>query len=257
MIDSCRGSLLRTDSVIADPVTRDDLLIWLQRIAQALYELRIKHYIFKAVWRLIEDNPELRKRNSHVYGWLQDSHAEASAMAIRRLCDKDDRTISLLRFLNFIKRDPSVVSRQVYMTLFHEGSFNLRRIPRSVKLEIIDRLASSEYDKLVGRAAPQPRGKDIAKEIGALQRLAAGVIEYANKRIAHHDKIPPLRFPALLELDSVIEHATAIVEKYLFLLTGEVADLTVAFQYDVLAPFRVSWLPALDDPKPANVGGAG
>ena len=81
------------------------------------------------------------------------------------------------------------------------------------------------------------------KEIGELKRLADEIVEYATKRLADFDKVPPTKFPSLDAIDAVIEHATDVVKKYSLLLKAVDTDMDVHFQYDWLAPFRVTWLP--------------
>lgn len=229
--------------VPTDPTTREELIAWLEMLHTVIYELRVKRHIFKTIWRLIEENPELRQRQSHVYVWLHDLYAEGMAMAIRRLCDPDDRTVSLVRFLRFVKRDPSVISRAAYGDLFPVDTITSPGLPQEVRSFLRERLINEGYDQTVGKDVLQPRGKDIGKEIGELTRLAANVVEYANKRIAHHDKTPPSTFPTLADIDSVIEHASDLVQKYLLLLKATSTDMGVRFQYDWLAPLRVAWLP--------------
>lgn len=219
------------------------MVAWLKTISDVVYELNVKRYMFRQVWRLIEDNPQLAKRQSHVYGWLHDLYAEAMAMAVRRLCDNDDRTVSLVRFLATVKRHPQLVSRTAYASLVPEDTFKAPGLPRKVSLMLRDQMITRAYDEMFGAGVDQPRGKQIGKEIGTLRRLATNIVEYANKRIAHHDKEPPRQFPELTEIDAVIDNAIAIVQKYLLLLTAVSTEFRVIFQYDLMSPFRVAWLP--------------
>jgi AbiU2 len=223
------------------------MVAWLKTISDVVYELNVKRHMFRQVWRLIENNPELAKRQSHVYGWLHDLYAEAMAMAVRRLCDNDDRTVSLARFLAVVKRHPQLVSRTAYASLIPDDTFKAPGLPKEAALILRDQMITRAYDEMFGVGIDQPRGKQIGKEIDSLRRLAANIVEYANKRIAHYDKEPPRQFPELTEIDAVIDNAITTVQKYLLLLTAVSTEFHVIFQYDWMSPFRVVWMP--DTPR--------
>ena len=227
---------------ILDPTNREELIEWLRLLHDQVYDLRTKQFIFKVVWGLIEDNPELQERQSHFYLWMYNLYVEGMAMAIRQLCDEDDRTVSLARFLAFVKRDPSVISREAYGNLFPADTIGHPAMPGEVKAWLREHLINRGYDHTVGEGIEQPRGRDL-KEIGELKRLADEIVEYATKRLANFDKIPPTQFTSLGAIDAVIERATDVVKKYSLLLKAVDTDMDVHFQYDWLAPFRVTWLP--------------
>ena len=230
------------DKLIADPSNREELIDWLDIIHNQVYDLEMNRFMFKSVWKVIEENEELRKRPSHFYGWFRSLYAQAMAMAIRRLCDNDPRTVSLVRFLTFVKKDPSVISREAYGSLFAADTVSHPGLPAEVKTLLRERIINSGYDSTVGEGVLQPRGKDLGKEIGELKRLADEILEYATKRIAHFDKEPPSVEPTLEAIDTVIDHASEIVQKYMLLLKAVSTEMGVHFQYDWLAPFRIAWI---------------
>lgn len=231
------------EGLIADPASRAELIEWLRVISDQVSDLRAKRLIFRTIWRLIEENPELQKRQSHVFLWIHNLYVEGMAMAVRRLCDVDPRTISLVRFLSFVKKDPSVISRMAYGNLFPADTISTPALPADVKAALRDHLINRGYDQVVGNGVEQPRGKDLSREISELKTLADEILEYATKRLAHFDKEPPSRFPSIDAIDVVIDHATDLVKKYYLLLTAIDMDLDIHFQYDWLAPLRVTWLP--------------
>jgi hypothetical protein len=231
------------NATLSDPATRNDLIQWLNTLQEHVYKLRVNQFIFKTIWKLVQENPELMKRQSHIYAWLHDMYAEAMAMAIRRLCDPDDRTVSIVRFLRFVKRDPSIISRAAYAALFPMDFVSAAGLPHEVGAIHRELIINKSYDQLVGKDIPQPRGKEISKEISQLTRLAENSIDYAHKRIAHFDKQPPTKFPTLEDIDAIIENATRLLQKYICLLKAAEFDFGIYFQYDWLAPLRVPWLP--------------
>src|SRR5690349_12629363 len=78
------GSMSDEEKVIADPSNREELVEWLDIIHDQVYDLVMNRFMFKSVWRVIEESEELKKRPSHFYGWFRSLYAQAMAMAIRR-----------------------------------------------------------------------------------------------------------------------------------------------------------------------------
>lgn len=231
------------EKAIADPTKREELIEWLDIIHKQVYDLVMNQFMFKSVWKVIEENPELQKRSSHFYGWFRSLYAQAMAMAIRRLCDNDPRCVSLVRFLTFVRKDPSVISRESYANLFPDDTVKHPALPAEVTAVLRERIIKHGYDTAVGEGVLQPRGKDLGKEIGELKHLADEILEWATKRVAHFDKEPPSADPTLEMIDTVIAHASELVQKYVLLLTAVSTEMGVHFQYDWLAPFRVAWIP--------------
>jgi hypothetical protein len=179
----------------------------------------------------------------HLYLWIYNLYVESMAMGIRRLCDEDDRTVSVVRFLGFVKKDPSVISRAAYGSLFPADTINHPALPSEVKAALRDQLIDRGYDQTVGQGVLQPRGKDLRKEIRELRQLADEIVDYATKRVAHFDKDPPKQYPGLEAIDRVIEQSSVTVQKYYLLLKAVDMDMNIYFQYDWFAPLRVTWLP--------------
>jgi hypothetical protein len=249
-----------TDDEILDPTTRDELIAWLQILYEQVYDLRLRRSIFETMRKMIDKNPELQGRPSHVYAWLYDLYLDGMAIAVRRMCDEDDRTVSLVRFLNFVKREPSVVSRSAYGAMFEKGSVGGPGLPEEAKELLRQGIVDRAYDEAFGKGVDQPRGKDIRKEIRELRGLGREVIEYADKRVAHFDKKPPTSYPSIEAIDVFLAKATELIKKYTLFLKAVSTDMGIYFQYDWLAPFRVPWLPTElekvlqeDEAKPDDV----
>lgn len=231
------------ENKVAGGPTRDELIAWLEELERIVYEVKFKQFVFKSTWDVITSNPELQKRPSHFYDWLTNLYFESLVMAIRRLCDDDSQTLSLVTFLRSVKKNPSVVSRAAYAELFPPDTIKHPGMPRQVKAALREHLINEGYDETVGKGLDQPTGKDIRRETAELKRLAERILTFANKRLAHYDREAPKEVPTLDDIDAFLEHATKLVQKYLLLLKAVSTDLRVHFQYDWLSPFRVAWLP--------------
>src|SRR5207248_2291579 len=92
-----------------------------------------------------------------------------------RCCNEDDRTVSLARFLAFVKRDTTVISREAYGNLFPADTISPPAMPGEVKAWLREHLINRGYDHTVGEGIVQPRGRDL-KEIGELKRLADEIV---------------------------------------------------------------------------------
>ena len=224
---------------------RDEVVRLLETIERQVYDLRLRQFIFNRVWSVVSEHPKLATMSSHIFPWLYFGHLEACVMAVRRLCDEDDRTVSLVRFLLLLKRAPALVSRSAYGALFPAETVNAPSVPEPVRRLMRERIIENGYDLTVGVGLDQPRGKDFRKEIAELKRLASNVITYANKRVAHHDQEAPSAFATVTDLDNFISRATEIIVKYTLLLKAQTADMNIYFQYDWLAPLRIAWLPEM------------
>ena len=165
-------------------------------------------------------------------------------MGIRRLCDLDNRSLSLVRFLEHIKNNPSLISRKAYGNLCGGSSDKyLENLSQDRRACLRELLANEEYDNLIGKNMLQPDSNDIQKEIDELRNRAKSVTKYATKRIAHLDKKPPTTSPTFDDIDVTIDHIINLMKKYFHLLKATAMDFEPHFQYDWLAPLRVIWLP--------------
>lgn len=224
-------------------VSIDLLKVWLKVLEDEIFRMRVDQHIFQVVFRIIEKNPDLSKRESHLYGWMYDNYLERMAMGVRRLRDTRRGTISLTTFLRRLSGDPSVVSRKYYFAHFEE---DYPRIPAATKAEkemLRKHFIGGEYDRLVGQGWQQPTADQLESEIAWLEMFGASVVEYATLRIAHHDETPPSNFPSLDDVDMFIDYAEELLRKYIVLVKGVSTYFDANFQYDWLAPLRITWLP--------------
>jgi hypothetical protein len=100
-----------------------------------------------------------------------------------------------------------------------------------------------QYDGLVGAGLQRPDVFDLESEIIWLETFGAPVVEYATKRIAHHDEEPPTEFPTLDDVDAFVEYSEELVRKYIILVGGPAVYFDANFVYDWLAPLRIPWIP--------------
>jgi hypothetical protein len=224
-------------------VTLADLKDWLKVLEDAIWRMRVDQHIFRAVFHIIETNPQLQKRQSHLYIWMYDNYVERMAMGVRRLRDPRRGTISLTKFLRRLSGNPSLVSRAFYFSHFPA---DFPRIPRATKPQkafLRKSFLNREYDRIVGEGLSQPTAEQFENEVAWLDSFGAPVVEYATRRIAHHDEVPPTTFPSLDDVDTFIEYAEELFRKYNVLVNATSTYLDAHINYDWMAPLRIAWLP--------------
>jgi AbiU2 len=231
-----------TESTPPQP-TREELVEWLNELESIVYLMKFKQFMFHGTWDVIRGNEELQKRRSHFFDFFTNLYLESMAMAIRRVCDDDSRTLSLVTFLHLVRSNPELVSRAAYASFFPEYTIANSTLPKAVRALMREYIINRDYDNIVGKGLDQPTDKDICRDISSLRKPAKKLLTFVRKRVAHFDREAPKDLPTLADIDSLVEAATKLVQKYLLLLKGSSSELDLHFRYDWLAPFRVAWLP--------------
>lgn len=207
---------------------------WLERLQHRVHGLRTDRYIFVRIQQIIRHN-----RNLHVpsefYPWLIRLYSTHTSIGVRREVDEDTRSDSFVRFLRSLKGNLGLISRQHYQNLW----------PQDERAD-----ANRAYDKLVGRGRPRPLASQIDRQIATLKRRSTNLATYADKIVAHADRIPPATVPRFRELTRVLRYLEELLQHYYILFRAVSLDVDVHFAYDWQAPFRVAWLEPQAGPLP-------
>ncbi len=96
-----------------------------------------------------------------------------------------------------------------------------------------------------------PRHRVEPAEVqGDIRSLDAGSLgrirDYVSKHVAHHEVIPPASIPTHDEIHDAANELAALVQKYVKLVLDEQWSLEPSMSGDVMAPFRMAWLPRRD-----------
>jgi hypothetical protein len=108
---------------------------WLKVIRDEVVYLLINRNIFWEVNEIIKNNKDIQKP-SQFYNFLGDTYASYALMGIRRQVKIDSQSISLVRLLKEIIKNPEKLSRQYYKSLY-KGS-------------VVEHLADKHFDKYAG-----------------------------------------------------------------------------------------------------------
>lgn len=89
---------------------------------------------------------------------------------------------------------------------------------------------------------------DVMADIHSLDADSLGRIrKYADQHIAHKNDSPPTVVPTIEDVHEAIDQLGTLFRKYLVLVLDEDQLLETTVAGDVMAPFRMAWLPKLPE----------
>lgn len=193
-----------------------------------IQSLLVNRNIFWEVQKIIKNNKAIQKPSTF-YKYLGDTYVAYSAIAIRRQIKNDKRSISFVRLLTEIMEDPKPLSR-TYFKSFYVGS-------------TVETFADSDFDKIAGANKDHICPVMVRNDLEALKLHATKIEDFADKRIAHHDKKQPKNLPTFNEVDDCINLLDQMYVKYhLVFHASAMTTLMPVYQYDWKAIFLVPWL---------------
>ena len=192
-------------------------------------ELITNRYIYIEIRNIFDKNSKLSRVNDELFWWIYRNHLYSALMSIRRLYDDDPDCNSLLKFLNIIWSNPTILSRQRYVGIFHGGG------------EYEE--ANSIFDKIVGKGKDHIDPKEVLKEIDILKDKKDKFEEFINKRVAHQDKRKVTKIPVTKDLDDFIKYLKELTIKYSMLFDGlDHLDIGPSIQANWTDIFKIPWI---------------
>lgn len=205
-----------------DAAGRDDRfakwLTWSGRIQKEIVNCHAERIVWREmVDKLDEHRPESVPFRNH-YTRL---YADAQAMAIRRLVDRDNEVESLTRLISEMRIDRDVMTRSRYIAMRPQDP---------------DR-AARRFDELFGDGCEHLRLDLLTGDLEELDRVSGPVRRRANHRIAHMTTkaLSPMRFA---DIHGALEAISTTYNRYGQLLHVSDIDTVPALAYDWKAPFR-------------------
>lgn len=203
-------------------------LRWIKVVHDDIQQMLIKRNIFWEVQDIIKTNSELRKPSSF-YSYLGDTYVAYISIGIRRQIKVDKQSISFARLLTELANTPAVLSRKYYVSLY-KGS-------------TVERLADIDFDRFCGSYKTYISPDMVRADLDELCRAASVVEDFADKRIAHHDKRQPKVLPRFEQVDSCLDALDKLYCKYHGVFHADaMSSLMPVYQYDWKQIFTVPWL---------------
>jgi len=203
---------------------------WLKKIHDEIQQLIINRNIFWEVQDIIKNNKEIHKPSSF-YTYLGDTYIAYISIGIRRQVkiDVKKQSISFSRLLAEIEESPAILSRKYYVGLY--------------KTSAVESRADEDFDQFCGDDKNCISSDMVASDLRELNSVASIVEDFADKRIAHHDKRKPKVLPRFDQVDQCLNTLDKMYCKYHLVFHAEyMRSLIPTYQYDWKSIFTVPWL---------------
>lgn len=162
--------------------------------------------IGKALASLEKRRPELSSA-SMLWGLFRRAYADMALMALRRFVDVDSDAVSVLKIVQEIAKNRTIVTKQRLMDLWQDTA------PQRIWI-------SREFDEIYGVGAKTIPEKDLRKDLMEIRGISPILQKYANRRIAHQDERALSEIPNYDELEAGINKSKDLISKYLRLFRG-------------------------------------
>jgi hypothetical protein len=200
---------------------------WIDTIGNELAVLLRKRRIYNDLGDVVKANPSTRSPGAFV-DWMVTNYVTAICIGVRRLLDKDPRSISFGRLLFEMLQYPGVVSRQSLRAIYGDQKF----------------LADLTFSNIVGRGKSVLPTTKVRSDLRALEDSAERIERFVNKRIAHIS--PPgaiQRLPTFNELDQILDLLDETMKNYTLLLqTSAPSSFEPTPQYDWQDVLKKPWI---------------
>jgi len=208
---------------------------WLKVVHDDIQQLLVNRNIFWEVQNMIKANSELH-RPSSFYSYLGATYIAYIAIGIRRQIKIDKQSISFARLLTELALKPSVLSRKYYVGLY--------------KSSVVEQFADRDFDRFCGSDRACISTDMVNADLGELKRVASVVEDFADKRIAHHDKRQPKVLPRFDQVDSCLDALDKLYCKYHSVFyESSLSSLMPVYQYDWKMIFTIPWLKYDEEPE--------
>jgi len=201
---------------------------WFPLLTNYVSDLYHRMEIYKDLVEVVKANTETLKPPV-LYNWLRDNYVVAESMAIRRLLDVEERSVSLGRLLREIELRPELVTKLRYRELMRE------------KMSQQD--ADASFDRIMGGPAVQIASAIATADIARLEAAEENIRKLVNKRFAHAAPFTQVaQFDVFEEIEHAIEELDQVVVKYDSLIYGGGLSTAHAAKLYWKQPLEIAWI---------------
>ena len=210
---------------------------WLaDEIRWEIEELVTNKHIFWEIQKMIDDNPNIQEPCS--FNWfIGQTYSDYGVIAVRRQIKSDKQSISFVKLLKEVIMDPGVLSRERFVNMYRIG----------MKKDSAEDIANKVFDRHFSGGCPDYIDPiAVQQDLNELKKRSCKLEEFADKRVAHHDKKAPKTIPTFNELDACIDWLEKLAIKYTLLFEGRDLgeNLVIEFLEDYWDEiFRQPWIP--------------
>jgi hypothetical protein len=209
----------------------------MESIRRDVHELFRLRRTFRDVAEVFRNNPQLQEHGGHVWDWMRLNHVASVLMRLRRLIDRQRNTVSLKQLLHEIIEQPHVISR---------GRRNNRY---SVESEMLSDVLDREFtDRWVRERNCDPADDHVdpaivSADLDQLEGALESVVQFANRAVAHRQRVPPPGTLTIEEVDRAFDAVEAVFVRYYALICGaSLVQAEPAPQFDTHEVFTFPWI---------------
>jgi hypothetical protein len=208
----------------------------LERVTEETYRL----YHYRRLWRdLAEITQTANLAPSVFFDALGVWYISTQGVAVRRQLDRRQGSVSLIRLLEDIGRNPEVATRERHVAAWGETSWAGE--------------AHRNFDRFSGRRGDRIDVAIVRADVTELLCVGEVVKGYVDETIAHTANRTTRAVPTYGDLNAAIDRIADIVGKYASLLNAEILwEFEPVIQGDWQAPFRQAWITASEPHGPRN-----
>ncbi|NIO76651.1 MAG: hypothetical protein GTN69_12415 [Armatimonadetes bacterium] len=205
----------------------------LEAIKNQVLRLYWQRKIYRRILEVVKNNPRLSKGNV-LLDWMSEGYVAMAAITVRRLLDKDRRSVSLATLIEKVCRDPEVIDRKGFVAAYPEF---MRK----------DGIADGDFDRFAGPSKATIDPSIIQQKLDATKRECSDITrKYVNKFLAHTARKTPKQIPTFAKLDKAIDTLGELFnELHLLITRGEVLvklEPTIPVPWEWI--FREPWIVA-------------
>lgn len=203
---------------------------WIEIIDIELGTLLRSKDIVDEIRRIAAINNRIKKP-MFFYNWLVDNYVDSISMAIRRLDDHDEKSISLYRLIKNVLDNPKVIDRNYFVSQY----------PRELQ---DDGNADADFDTFAEGGEQTISLDRFNDDPRQLKKEAKCIRDFADMRIAHYDRRrEELDIPTHKDVGIALQKIDELFCKYKFLV-AQIDNPTCKrpIQNDWKEPLRHAWL---------------
>ena len=188
---------------------------WLtDEIRWEIEDLVTNKHIFWEIQKMIDDNPNIQEPCS--FNWfIGQTYSDYGVIAVRRQIKSDKQSISFVRLLKEVIMDPGLLSRERFVNMYRKGMKNIGE-------DRAEDIANKVFDRrFSGRCPDYIDPTAVQQDLDELKKRSCKLEEFADKRVAHHDKKAPKTIPTFNELDACVDWLEKLTMKYTLLFEGK------------------------------------
>jgi len=200
---------------------------WLENISHEVSDLVTSRSIYYKFRQIVTDNSRINTGN-HFFYWVETNYICTILMGIRRQIDNHSDAVSLKKLLSDMKDNCSLLSRELHLYNYNEQMKDL---------------GNRTFDSLAGEAINVFPIERLEQDIQKLEDISILHKTYIDRRIAHYDKVPPIKALGTLQaLYDAISNFEEILSRYSLLINARGIELLPPDEYDWKAIFRQAWI---------------